>query len=218
MEDIEWDNSNMRSNVTEVFVTKVSSDKAEAFREWVAKIHRVEVKFPGFRGMFVQSPSSNQGENWITFLQFERQENLDAWLRSPERKAILDEAGTLINSLESHRVISPYAGWFPSTYLADSEIPVWKQTMIILLVLFPIVMLELKFLSPLTKSLNSSLATFMANAISVSLISWPFMPIAIKYLKWWLTPTGNAKKSELKGIILILGLYILEIVVFWKML
>lgn len=201
-------------NVTEIFVTLVSPDKEEAYREWMAKIHQAEVKFPGFKGVYVQSSINKQGRNWITLLQFDTPENLDRWLNSPERMEVLKEAKSLIATLESHRVISPYAGWFASVAKEGALPPIWKQTMLVLLVLFPIVVLELKFLSPLLIHLNNSLATFIGNAISVTLISWPCMPLAIGCLGWWLSPKDTFKTTFL-GTLLVLALYLFEICLFW---
>src|SRR5262249_32985415 len=159
-----------------------------------------------FRGVYVKSPTPGQGENWITLLRFDSQEHLDRWLTSKERKEVLKEARPLITSLESHRVISPFAGWFASTATDGRIPPVWKQTCLVLLVLFPIVMLELKFLLPLTKNLNLSVGTFIGNAISVTLVSWPMMPIAIYFLRWWLSPSDESVslKRDVAGFLLIL--------------
>ena len=91
--------------------------------------------------------------------------------------------------------------------------------MIVLLVLFPIVMLEIKFLSPLTSGLNPSLATFIGNAISVSLVSWPMIPIAIWFLEWWLSPQEDKRlQATLVGTGVVLLLYLLEIALLWRLL
>lgn len=203
-------------SVTEVIVTEVNPEKQKAYQTWSAKIHRVEAAFPGFRGVYIQSPGSTKGRHWITLLQFDTMKNLDRWLQSPERKKMLAESKALISSLETHRVISPYAGWFASI-ASTGELPsVWKQTMLVLLVLFPIVMLELKILSPLTKNLDVSLATFIGNALSVSLIAFPMMPIAIKFLGWWLS--ARTRKVTVIGIFVLIVLYLCEIFLFWNFL
>lgn len=219
LQEVFSDSANTHDSVTEVLMTQVSPDKEQAYREWIAKIHQVEAKFPGFRGVYVQSPSQGQGQNWITLLQFDTQENLDKWLSSSEREEVLRESKPLIASLESHRVISPYAGWFRSI-AKDGEIPsVWKQTMIILLVLFPIVMLELLYLSPLLANLNLSAATFIGNAISVTLLAWPMVPIAIWFLRWWLSPRGDKHQrtqATITGTVVLIVLYLIEIAIFWN--
>lgn len=208
--------SDMRSGITEVIVTQVAPGTEEEYRKWSGKIHEVEAKFPGFKGVYVQSPASTKGGNWITLLQFDSQENLDRWLNSAERKAVLEESTSLITSLESHRVISPYGGWFSSIAKAGAVPAVWKQTMVVLLVLFPIIMFEIKFLNPHIGNLGPSLSTFIGNAISVTLLAYPAMPFAIKCLRWWLVPTSPRKSISTLGALLVIALYLFEIAIFWN--
>ncbi len=209
----------MQGGVTEVFVTQITPEKEKIYREWTAKIHQAEAKFPGFKRVYMQSPQKG-GLNWMTLLQFDTPENLDRWLHSSERQKVLDEAKPLILSLESHRMISPYAGWFaPLAQQAGEAPPVWKQTMIVLLVLFPIVALELKYLSLLTTGLNVSLATFIGNALSVTLIAWPMMPMTLFFLGWWLMPKSEKRRqATLVGTLLMMILYLIEIAIFWNFL
>lgn len=210
---------NIREGVTEIFVTQVNPANENAFKEWIEKIHNAEAKFSGFRGVYVQCPKIGVSKNWITLLQFDTPENLERWLTSPERKSILKESISVVSSLESHRLISPYEGWFSSVSVGTNAPSIWKQTMIILLVLFPVVMLEMKFLNPWTRSLNFSLATFIGNAISVTLVSWPLMPIAIRYLNFWLLPDPQSyMRDTIVGTIVVVGLYILEIGLLWNLL
>lgn len=218
IEEVESRLSQQLGGVTEVILTHVSPGMETAYREWFAKIHKMEAKFPGFRGVYLQSPSKGQENNWITLLEFDNQTHLDAWLSSPEREKILHESTVFVSSFEAHRVISPYAGWFGSLAKQSDIPPTWKQTMIVLLVLFPIIMLELKFLSPLTHELNKSVATFIGNAISVILLAWPFVPIAIRCLTWWLSPKGaHQQLLTILGTIVVLLLYGIEIFLFWRL-
>lgn len=211
------DESHFREGVTEVIVAEIHPEKAKTYRDWSAKIHQVEGKFPGFRGVYVQSPAEKKGKNWITLLQFDTMENLDHWLESSERQELIHEAKDFITSMETHRIMSPYAGWFANIAKVGEVPPVWKQTMLVLLTLFPIVMLEINYLSPFTSNLHISLATFIGNAISVSLVSFPMMPLAIWLLGWWLSPKNkNPLKSTLLGTLLLLVLYLIEIFLFWK--
>jgi hypothetical protein len=204
------------NGATEVFITEVSPEKKESFCDWIAKIHEIEATFPGFKGMYVQPPGSADGNNWMTFLQFDTQENLDNWLTSRERALMLNEASGWMHSFENHRVISPYAGWFVSA-TEDGAVPaVWKQSMLVLLVLYPLIMLELKYLSPITSNLDLSVATFIGNAISVMLIAWPMLPIAIWAMSWWLAPHRHDYPKLILGVIILLILYLLEIIIMWK--
>lgn len=207
---------NALGGVTEVIITETDPNKRKFYQEWLSKIHEAEARVPGFRGMYVQAPLEGQGRYWITFLQFDTAQNLDRWLSSAARQEILKELAPLIKAYESHRIISPYAGWFSSIAKMGQMPPVWKQTLLVLLVLFPIVMLEFKFLNPLTKSLDVSPATFIGNAISVALISWPMMPLALLLFGWWLTPQPwNRVKINCMGTFILLIIYLLEILIFW---
>lgn len=212
---VESDGSSPKGNITEVIVTEVTPGKEKEYCAWIAKIHQIEAQFSGFRGAYVQSPKGKD-KFWISLLQFDTIENLDHWLQSSERKNILRESTSLISSLESHRVISPYAGWFASIAKTGELPPVWKQTMVVLLVLFPIIVMELKFLSPQIAELNRSLGTFIGNAISVVLLSFPMMPIAIYLLRWWLT--AHSFVITFSGTLLIGLFYLAEILLFWDFL
>ncbi len=207
--------STIQQSITDVFVTEVSPENEDDYKAWTARIHEAEAKFPGFQGVYVQSPGPGS-RNWITLLQFDTADNLDRWLESKERKKILDESSSLIKALDAHRIISPYAGWFANVAKKGEIPPAWKQSMIVLLVLFPIVMLEMRYLSPLLSGFNLSLATFIGNAISVSLIAFPCAPAAAFLLRWWLNPKGKYKEWAGKlGTLLVCGLYLLEILFFW---
>lgn len=206
---------------TEVFVTKVNPKKNRAFRAWEAKIQKAESKFEGYQGVYIQAPANmlEQG-NWITMLRFDNAKNLNRWLESDERREILKEGEPLFEELQSHQVVSPFAGWFAGLTKAGGEAPaIWKETMLVLLVLFPLVLLEMKFLVPHIGNLGVALATFIGNAISVSLVSWPMMPVAIYFLGWWLQPNPEQRtQTNILGFVVVLFLYLLEIVIIGKLL
>jgi len=209
--------SSLHKGVIEVFVNEIFPDEESAFQQWIAKINHAEAQFPGFQKTSVQPPRQKGGRNWITVLQFDTIENLEHWLESKERAQILQEGAPLIQSIEQHRVITPFGGWFPPLEHAKKATSVWKQSMVILLVLFPLVMLQVKFFLPLMQGVHRSLATFIANALTVAVIAWPMMPIAIWCLGWWLSPEGeNYRRTTFIGTGVVLFLYAIEIALFWS--
>jgi uncharacterized protein len=74
--------------------------------------------------------------------------------------------------------------------------------MVVLLTLFPVVMLELLYLSPLLQSLDLAIATFIGNLLSVAALTWLLVPRANRAFEWWLRPTSRV------------ALYALSVVVF----
>ncbi|MGE0671291.1 MAG: antibiotic biosynthesis monooxygenase [Parachlamydiales bacterium] len=215
LQEAEVEVDSQQRGVTEVFITQVCPGKEDAFRDWMAKVHRVEAKFPGFVGVYVQAPNLGQGKNWITLLQFDSLENLDRWLASTERKEVMKESESLILNSENQRVISPYAGWFSSVVDKAGAPAVWKEAMVVLLLLYPIVILERRFFGDLAHLIGKPLAIFIGNVISVFLISWPLMPITIRYLRWWLLPDSSKGSNTLIGACIVIALYIFEVGIFW---
>ena len=87
--------------------------------------------------------------------------------------------------------------------------------MVVLLMLFPVIMLEIIFRMPYLTNFNRAFSTFIGNLISVTLLSWPLMPFAIKQLHWWLSPKENKLTRDACGIGLLILLYLSEIAIFW---
>lgn len=201
------------SCVTEVIMTVVEAGKESVFRTWAETIQASQSMFPGYMGTLVQAPVSEEMQYWTTLVRFSTPEQLDAWLGSSDRKQLLERVAPDVASWKSYRMQSPFAGWFPDT--GNQSPPAWKQTALVLLVLFPVVMLEIKFLSPLLAGQHVAIATFIGNAISVSLVSWPLMKIAIFFMGWWLRPVQARRgQREALGACAMLALYLIELAIF----
>jgi len=199
--------------VTEVVTTYVKGGKDQEYREWASKIHQAEAQFPGYRGSYLQPPPSVGQRYWTTLVRFAKPAELDVWLNSSIRRELLSKHHELVQSWEHHRLPSSFSGWFPADPATKESPKGWKQSMLVLLMLFPIVMLEIRFLSPLLRGASASPATFVGNAVSVSLLAWPFMPLVIRPMKWWLLPgSSRSKWINPLGLALLLGLYAMEIV------
>ena len=205
------------TTVTEVITTVVQPDQEEAFRLWAERIQRIQSGFPGYMGTLVQAPLSSDMPYWTTLVRFEAPAFLDAWLQSAERKAVLAEAKPQVSTWQSHRMNNAFSGWFTDD-ASQTPPPAWKQTCLVLLVLFPVVMLEIMFLGPLLRGLHVAVSTFIGNAISVSLVSWPLMAVAIFGMGWWLRPAAASRwRTEVLGALTLAGLYAAEILVFVRL-
>jgi antibiotic biosynthesis monooxygenase (ABM) superfamily enzyme len=211
VESAEFDSD---SSVTEIIATSVKPGLEHSYREWAAKIHAVEAQFPGYRGGVLQPPVSEKQPYWTTLVRFATPSALDNWLNSAERGKLLGEHEELVRSWTMRRLPNSFAGWFPREDPEREPPTTLKQSLVVLLVLFPIVMAELRFLTPFLKHLPAAQATFVGNAISVGLIAWPLMPIARVFLNWWLSPRpGMASSLRAAGYALIAALYVAEIAI-----
>ncbi len=200
--------------VTEIITVSVKPGMEEAYRDWVDRVRQVEARFPGYQGLQLQPPIPGLQDNWVSLLRFDTSEHLNAWLESDARRAALQEVAPFIDKREQ-QIATSFSGWFTFGDVTDEVPPNWKQSMIVLLMLYPIVMLELLFLNPLLNSLGIAEATFIGNLLSVAALGWLLVPPANRVLDWWLRPMPNGPRwVTAVGVALIIGLYALSVVVF----
>ncbi|MDQ1386837.1 MAG: uncharacterized protein QOF56_291 [Acidobacteriaceae bacterium] len=208
------------TNVTQVILSKIRPGMEDAYRAWAARIQKAQSLYPGYRGMYLQPPSSNDG-HWTTLLRYDTAAHLEEWMAAPERAELLKESEAFIESEELMRLATSFPGWVPINPVTGKGPPDWKTAMLVLLGLFPVVMLELRFLSPVLKSLglHASLATFIGNALSVAATSFIAMPLFVRWFGWWLFPADNSTwRATSKGVAVLVLLFALEVAALWRLL
>src|SRR4029077_18127159 len=186
--DVEVQEAGPDGGVVEVIITQVKPGKEAAYREWETRIQQAQSKFPGYRGSYVQPPVAGE-LGWTTLMRFDTAEQLDRWLKSPERAALVKEAEPLVDYAHLQQMGTAFPGWFPTDPKTGQGPPNWKAAMLVLLGLFPIVMFETRFLK---LPVNPSLGMFIGNSISVAMTTYLTMPLFIKMLPWWLFPKSDA--------------------------
>jgi len=208
------------SNVTEVIFSKIKSGKEDDYREWAARMQAAQARYPGYQGTFLQPPEE-KGGFWTTIMRFDSATHLEAWMNAPERREMLRESKDFIEHEQLTRLATAFPGWVPLDPMTGEGPPNWKAAMLVLLGLFPIVMLEMKFLSPVLegRGIHASLGTFIGNAISVALTSFLTMPLCVRWFGWWLFPKGpSAATLTAKGIGILCALFAVEVIALWKLL
>ena len=179
-------------------------------------------KFPGFDGIDVFKPATGS-DVWTTVLSFRTQEDLSRWEESPERRALLDEFAI---DREDEVIATPsaYGQWFSSGATAAANSPTWKQAMVALLVLFPLVTLYDMTLGNAAGAglkvaghpvfgglgLPFPFVVFLGNVVGTILLSWVIMPVVIRAFDWWLNPFATAAQT-LRGTVLLVIAYAVEV-------
>lgn len=204
------------TNVTQVILSQVKPGMEDTYRAWAARIQQAQSRYPGYRGMYLQPPAFN-GSHWTTLLRFDTTEHLEAWLAAPERTKLLQESKAFIENEELMRLATSFPGWVPINPVTGKGPPDWKTALLILLGLYPIVVIELRFLNPILRGLDSSLATFVGNAISVAGTTFITMPLFVRAFGWWLFVDENSsKRTTLAGLAILVGLFAAEVAFFWR--
>ena len=201
-----------------VVATRVKPGREREYRAWQERINAETARFPGFLENEVFPPVPGLQDEWIVLVRFDTPEHLRSWLSSDVRKRLLDEAARSGTRLMSSPSAGPSPGGSERARPGPGGAglpPDWKQAMIVLLVLYPAVMLQLLFLSPWLAPLPLAVSTFLANMLSVVLLTWLLMPLANRAFGFWLTPANaSGRLVELRGIAAIVAGYALAIAAF----
>ncbi len=207
--------------VTEVIFSKVKPGMTARFREWSARIQSAQAAYPGYRGMSLQPPKSGQDGHWTSVLRYDSAEHLEDWMNAPERKVLLEETTEFMESEELMSIPTAFPGWVPVNPATGEGPPNWKAAMLVLLGLFPIVMLQMRFLNPplAAMGVNSSLGVFIGNVISVAITSLLTMPLFVRWFDWWLFPKGRfVRRVTIRGIVILCLLFAGEVILLWRLL
>jgi uncharacterized protein len=206
----------VKHGVTMVVVTEIKPGREADYRAWAERIQKLQAKFPGYIGSFTQPPQQKES-GWTAVLRFDSAANLDRWLQSKERAAILKEGEDMIQGFHLQRVDTSFPGWVPNDPATGKPPNKWKTACLILLTLFPLVMLEIRFLNPHLRALNPAVGTFIGNAITVVLTTWPLMPLAIWGFHAWLYPENQPRWLVTTMPIVLVVAYLAEIALLWNL-
>lgn len=183
-----------RPGVGMVVSTRVKSGREHEFSEWQSAIDKEAARFPGFMGNEVFPPVPGLQEEWVVVVRFDTPANLHGWLASDVRRRLNKEAARLWHEARVESFGGGFPGWFAGGAPGPGQPalpPDWKQAMTVLLVLYPTVMLLGLVLSPRLAALPFPLQMFVGNAVSVALLTWLLMPLALRAFAFWLTPAGT---------------------------
>jgi uncharacterized protein len=206
--------------VSAVISTRVKPGKEVEYRAWERRIAAAQSKAHGLQGYRFEPAVPGVQEDHVAILRFDSEENLNAWLESPERRRLLDEAEPLTEEFHTRTVRAGFEQWFREGAGAE-PLAVWKMDMLVLLALYPIVFLfGVAVATPILTNrfaLPFAISLFLGNIVSVTLTGFLVPRIAGRF-GWWLRPKGpQALRLHLLGAAIIVALYAIMVVAFWRL-
>ena len=155
-------------------------------------------------------------EDWVSILRFDAEANLQAWLASPERKKLLEEASAFTEEFHTRIARTGFDQWFPGS--ASGPPAAWKQNMLVVLMLYPVVFLFGAFVqTPLLSGLAGlpfAIALFIGNVASVVILAY-LVPWTSRGFGWWLRPADpRPRRTEVAGTLLVVALYAMLVLAF----
>jgi len=202
--------------VSAVISMQISPGQEQAYRQWSQHIAAAQAQFPGSQGFKISPPVPGVQDDWVTIIQFDNEAHLNAWMNSPERQKLLDEAHAFTKESHYRIVRTGFDQWF--RFDGATHVPAWKQNMLVLLGLYPTVFLFGFFVGTpfITRQLGWPfwLALFVGNIASVAILNW-LVPWISRRFAWWLQPAGSeTQERTLQGIAIVVALYALLLFVF----
>jgi uncharacterized protein len=197
--------------VSAVISIRIKPGQEGAYRKWEQRIAAAQAKAVGFQGYRFEPPVPGVQDDWLAILRFDSEPHLQAWLESPARLALLEEAAEFTEEVHARVVRTGFEQWFSGGGDRTAAPAVWKQNMVVLVLLYPIVFLfGLWVQTPLlTKAagLPFWLTLFIGNIVSVLLLT-VLVPRVSRWLDWWLNPARDRPaKVTLAGALLVSVLY-----------
>ena len=207
--------------VSTIISTRVKPGREAEYRSWERKIAAAQSKAPGLQGYRFEPPVPGVQEDFVAILRFDTRENLQAWLDSPVRKGLIEEAAPLTDEFHARIASSGFEQWFKDGTPGDAPLPAWKMNMLVLLMLYPIVMLFGYFIgTPLLDRelhLPFAVSLFVGNIASVFLTGFLVPWIAARF-GWWLRPAPEREiRTNLLGAALVSAICVAMVFLFLRL-
>ncbi|MGY2374555.1 antibiotic biosynthesis monooxygenase [Pseudomonas sp. SDO524_S393] len=160
------------------------------YETWLRRIVRIAGERPGHLGVDVVRSQQNGLALFTCVLRYRSTDDLELWLDSPQRKALVDEAAPMLADGDNTEVGALNEFWFAP--LADSAFkpPRWKQAVVTLCVILPLTLLVPILWGPVLRLhpflSNYVVATFLVTLTIVLLVVYLLMPAATRLFAPWL--------------------------------
>jgi len=162
--------------------------------------------FDGLTGYELLEPARDGGE-WTSLYRFADSCSADEWLRSETRAKLLDDLNKHTEQNVVRKVPSAFGSWFSFNEVDGANTPNWKQSMTVLLMLYPTIMC-INYLTSYLAGVGTPLflRTFTSNVLSTMALGFILMPLATRALSFWLNP-GVPTRTTIRGTVLVVVLY-----------
>jgi len=170
--------------VTAVLSVPVEPEDMGAFK----RLHDLGVQhmtaMPGFLDAELLEPVPGVQDDTVILLTFDTREHLDGWLRSDDRKRLVELQAKHLLGPRTLSVVGGFAGWF-SLGQGYDVVP-WKSAVAVLIGIVPVSQIYLWVRLSLFPDLNVVVATIVGNVFTVATLTWVLMPLITRRLKHWL--------------------------------
>jgi uncharacterized protein len=199
--------------VAMLFTHRVARNKVDQYLAWRRRTIEAQAHYPGYLATEFYRPHGTFQNEWVDLVRYDSLDDLNRWMASKERQALLKELDPIVDSMHAHRVTGLEAWFAINRGAGASAPPPWKQALSVLFALYPTVMI-LNFLTLLWHALPFPEQMLIGNILSCAALTWLVMPLVSQFLGFWLTAPVRDWKNEAMGIATILAGLVLFLVIF----
>lgn len=194
-----------------VFSYRVRPECEDAFRDWRRRILAEVRTWEGFLGTESFDTLDSAQPEFVVVVRFNNRANLDAWLTAPKRQAFMKEVQEYVEHFHLRRIGSGFEGWFD---ISENKPPPtrWRQALLVLTALFPVIMLMRQILAPLFLYLPFPVAFLILLFLDMAVLTYGVMPRFSRLMNFWLQPgPGSTWRTEIAGAVVIGGILSLSL-------
>jgi len=170
--------------VTAIVSVRVDPSHREEYLELYHEIDDAMSRAPGFVRTEMFEPVPGLQDDTVVVFTFDGRDNLDAWLSSAERQAILERMHPFVEAPHTINVVGGFGGWFD---LGEHEPHRWKQALVVLMALYPTVLLITLVDNRWIPDPPLAIDVLLGNIAGVAILTWLLMPRLTRALSSWLS-------------------------------
>jgi len=177
--------------VTLVISEVVEPNCIQDYEDWTRGINQAAQQFEGFLGVEIIRPRDHDYPEYVVIVKFSHYAHLRGWLNSSTYRTWMEKAPEFIAVRSQQDLPNGLELWFtlPKSSLQSRSSPAYyKQVIVGVLAVYPLILLANLLLSPVLKGLHPLLALFMSVIFVSALLTYPVMPWITKLLRFWLYP------------------------------
>jgi len=173
-----------------MFTDLVKPGKTKEFETWLTEIHNITKEFEGFISVDMIRPTDLSILEYITLVKFDSYENLMVWKESPITAKCVEKLPDLIITALEAQEATGLQLWFdrPIAHLKSKEPPFWKQAVVGVICVYPLIIFLNWVLAPVTGWLPGEIVLLISVIILSGLLTYPVMPWVTRLLRSWLYP------------------------------
>ena len=183
--------------VTLAFTRRVRVGCERDFEAWMKEITGAASRQPGYLGATVMRPAHEtappgRGHLFTAVFRFDSEAHWRAWADSPERAALLTRGDAISQPEREVQHCEGLDYWFmlPEAPAASAP-PKWKMALLLTGIVFTLLQGVGPLYAPLGAFLHIRLVQLLTVATTASLVTWFVLPVATRWLRFWLFPKGG---------------------------